>query len=352
MHMNPKLSIEENIALYTTGQYAGKWVDPFVDVSLWNIPKGSDFEKIMAGQADTTSLNEKVGKKICPKGMIETIKSANSSKNRPIASIVCVPYVQNAQKLVCPLYNYTGERLYSKAEQNLLVDIDVNKSEKTTAIQRPGCQIGKYLKYDGTAYLKCEPMASSSGGVGSGMPGSNDSSEDLQSACREGYDLQPHQIIATRKEGDVMKKVCNDNTLANVTDAAGCYYHGGNKMIYTLKCKLKQTLGGIIQYAEQLTCNNTFSGSSMGVQVVKNCSDNDQVQGIYNIKHTAGRNDDKADYQCEFDTNTYNKTITSAYTDEKGVTTTYNYVVDELGRQVNFKRAVSVFLVNDCRLCM
>jgi hypothetical protein len=167
----------------TTGQYAGKFVDPFVDVSLWNIPRGSDFEKIMAGQADTTSLNNKTGKKICPKGMIETIKSANSSKNRPIASIVCVPYVQNSQKLECHSYTYTGEQLY-------------------------------------------------------------------------------------------------------------------------------------------------------------------------NIKHTAGRGDDRASYQCGFDTNTYNKTITSAYTDEKGVTTTYNYVVDELGRQVNFKRAVSVFLVNDCRLCM
>jgi hypothetical protein len=55
---------------------------------------------------------------------------------------------------------------------------------------------------------------------------------------------------------------------------------------------------------------------------------------------------------CLWNLKTNRISSTYAYTDEKGVTTTYNYVVDELGRQVNFKRAVSLFLINDCRLCM
>jgi hypothetical protein len=257
----------------------------------------------MAGHADVTSLNGKVGKKICPKGMIETVKSANSS--RPIASIVCVPYVKNAQKLTCPIYNSARDEggFYDRGNQSLLVDIDNNESPNTQAFQRPGCEIGWQMKYDNSSYLECKM---DKGNAGSEMPGS----ESLKSECREGYDLQPFPQTATKREEGGEKKVCNDNTLVGLKETCPT----GNKIIYTLKCKLKTTSGsGITSYAERLTCNDTFRDVSMGFQsvTVKNCDI--QIDGIYNFGKNTNLTSDYREHQCQFDTNTYNKSLTYDY---------------------------------------
>jgi hypothetical protein len=301
----------------------------------------------MAGKENVGLVagKEGKGKKICPKGMIEVIKPANSS-TRPIASIMCIPYVKNPDNLTCPTYDTTSKSFYIKGGpmQNLLVDIDANISTATQAFVRPGCQIGKIMTYDGTSYLECKTSSGSGG-----------SSSSLQSSCREGYDLQPYPMIVTKIEGNVPKKVCNDNTLvADLTNENSCDAHGGNKMTYTLKCQIKTiTSVGSISYDNQLTCINTFEESSAGMPAVQDCSNNDQIKYIYNFSKDTTKANDRSSNQCIFDTNTYDNTSTKYdYTDEKGVTKTYNYVVDELGRQVNFKRAVSIFLVNDCRLCL
>jgi hypothetical protein len=154
-------------------------------------------------------------------------------------------------------------------------------------------------------------------------------SSELQSGCREGYDLQPKKITATKKEGEDIKKVCNDNTLVDLT--ATC--PSGDKEVYTLKCMKLEPLGNV--YDEKLTCNDTITENKNGISVIDSCGDNI----VLGIRKDLGKNINQV----------FSTDVMVNHCNLDGNSST---IKDEFDRNIKLLRATSLILINDCRLCL